>query len=148
MYTGIPGIAFIPRFVQSRLVSDSLYQSHKAFHRRRHSDVSSLSARQSHLSRRPSNARTSSTRLPRIRQRHPEDLVRGLSAMGKRRACWFNPFVPSGLYIRDSTRARNRSSVTAFQISEFPRLVVLKRLATRADSIFLAINHIGIAQLR
>lgn len=53
--------AFIPRFVQSRLAADSLYQSHKAFHRRRHSDVSSLSRSPKSpflADGRPSNAHT------------------------------------------------------------------------------------------
>jgi len=43
MYDGISSARFIPRFVQSRFASDSLYQSHRTFHWHRYSDIFSLS---------------------------------------------------------------------------------------------------------
>jgi len=49
MYDAISAAAFIPRFVQSRFASDSLYQFHRAFHWHRYSHIFSLS--QSHLAK-------------------------------------------------------------------------------------------------
>lgn len=93
MYVGISGAAFIPRFVQSRFASDSLYQSQSLslaplF---RHFLFIPFAKVTFLVDGRPSNMRMSSNVFvngtPKI-----------ASFKSKGQARWFNPFVPSYMW--------------------------------------------------